>query len=78
MKMKLLSASTAVALAILPGAASAQDFRPFPTIRNPVPADATRIPGGKRIRITYENLTPGQLFSASTFYSHIASLPPLW
>ncbi len=78
MELKHVFATAAVALAILSGTASAQDLRPFPTFRNPTPVDATRIPGGKRIRITYENLTPDQLLSASTFYSHIASLPPLW
>ncbi len=78
MKTKLVLASTAVALAIVSRTASAQDLRPFPKVDNPVPVDASRISGGKRIRITYENLTSSQLLSASTFYSHIASLPPLW
>jgi hypothetical protein len=78
MKKNMLFASTAVALALLPGISSAQDLRPFPSFQNPVLADSSRIPGGKRIRITYENLTPNQLLSASTFYSHITGLPPLF
>ena len=65
-------------VAMLAGTASAQDLRPFPKAQNPVPTDASRIPGGKRIRITYENLTPSQLLSMSMFYSHIAGMPPLF
>lgn len=71
-------AGAALVLATVPGTATAQDLRPFPKAQNPVPADASRIAGGKRIRITYENLTPGQVFSVGTFFSHIAGLPPLF
>ncbi len=79
MTLRSLLAAAAGTLTLLAGTASAQDLRPFPSIRNTeIPADASRIPGGKRIRITYENLTPGQLLSVSTFYSHIAGLPPLF
>lgn len=81
MSLKTLLAGASAALALMAaGAASAQDLRPFPKAQNPdVPADASRIAnGGKRIRITYENLTPSQLLSMSTFYSHIAGLPPLF
>ncbi len=78
MKPSLLMTAAAGMVAMLAGTASAQDLRPFPKAQNPVPADSTRIAGGKRIRITYENLTPSQIFSISTFYSHIAGLPPLF
>jgi hypothetical protein len=32
----------------------------------------------KRVRITYENLTPSQAFSPSVFFTHNASAPPLF
>jgi hypothetical protein len=34
--------------------------------------------GGKRVRITYENLTKGQSFSPSVFVTHNSSAPPLF
>lgn len=78
MKPILFIAAAAVTLGLGAGTASAQDLRPFPKAQNPVQTDASRIPGGKRIRITYENLTASQLLSMSTFYSHIAGMPPLF
>jgi hypothetical protein len=34
--------------------------------------------GAKRVRISYENLTPSQVFSPSVFMTHNASAPPLF
>jgi hypothetical protein len=42
------------------------------------PDDMGHAPGGKRIRITYENLTAGQVLSPSVFFSHNASAPTLF
>lgn len=33
---------------------------------------------GRRVRITYENLTAGQVFSPSVFFSHNGAAPPLY
>lgn len=33
---------------------------------------------GRRVRITYENLTTGQVFSPSAFFSHNRAAPPLF
>jgi hypothetical protein len=33
---------------------------------------------GMRVRITYENLTTGQVFSPSVFFTHNSSAPPLF
>lgn len=38
----------------------------------------TTASGGKRVRITVENLTTGQTFSPPVFLGHAASAPPLW
>ena len=35
-------------------------------------------PAPKRVRITYENLTAGQVFSPAAFWSHNAAAPALW
>ena len=45
----------------------------------PMKPDGAAVSGdAKRVRITYENLTDGQVFSPSVFMSHNASAPPLF
>jgi hypothetical protein len=72
MKLHPIVAAT-VALGLLSGAALAQ------TSTMPQPAtDAKMSTDGKRVRITYENLTTGQTFSPSVFVSHDANAPELF
>jgi hypothetical protein len=42
------------------------------------PDDNGHAPHGKRITLTYENITAGQTFSPSVWFSHNASAPPLF
>ncbi len=69
--MKIASMTAAAALAMLAGTASAQGPSPFPKAPEArVPADPSRIAGGKRIKIINQNLTVGQGFSPAAFLSH--------
>jgi hypothetical protein len=70
--MKSTHALTAIALAgvLAAGAAAAQTAMPR--------RDAGAMAEAKRVRVTYENLTPSQVFSPSVFFTHDASAPPLF
>lgn len=49
------------------------------TLAAQAPDDMGSAPGtGKRVRITYENLTAGQVFSPSVFFSHNGAAPALF
>jgi hypothetical protein len=73
MKAKTLLVATAAIGLLTLAHAGAQNA----TSRQMTSGDQTGA-AGKRIRITYENLTTGQTFSPSVFVTHNASAPPLF
>jgi hypothetical protein len=73
--MSKRSVFAAAGLALAVGATAAPPLAAQP---RPMSEDMAHVPGGKRIRITYENLTNSQTFSPSVFVSHNASAPPLF
>jgi hypothetical protein len=71
-----LIALIAVLVSGLPGispAANDEDAAPRNVAVGPNPAKSAKV-----VRITYENLTDGQIFSPSVFFSHNSSAPPLF